>query len=518
MIGCLITPIILRQINKQQDVYYIKNNEIVREANFTEDDDIKIIESSDDLHYRLIDFSSGYTLKYPKEMKVDLSLAPIRTVIVDEDKQIEIYYDNFSDTINSPFVYTNYSNQFLENKRDHKKVVQQEVSINGMDVSLLMWQRDKLQRVHNDKNYYVSADIVKNEEEVYTVFIKSTVPFNNQEDYMSFLESFKLIERKGTPQFTTTFKNKKRDWNKETAAFYKQYFADDSTLTWGIFENSAPQSFEFLSNLESELNFTFDFLLKYQSLSSEGFPMKEMKNAYEHGRVVELTLQTMFLDGRDNASITYEILDGQHDNFIIEYAKQMKRFGHPVLFRLNNEMNGDWCVYSSYYSSKDTSLYKAVWQYIYRIFEDEGVDNVLWVWNPNDISFPNFKWNHYLNYYPGDEYVDIIGLTGYNTGTYYTGENWREFKAIYDPLYDEYMEVFNKPFMITEFGSNSVGGDKVKWINDMFDRIDHYDHVKVAIWWNGIDWDADKQPARIYRLDENEAIKDIFKDRLEAYR
>ena len=42
--------------------------------------------------------------------------------------------------------------------------------------------------------------------------------------------------------------------------------------------------------------------------------------------------------------------------------------------------------------------------------------NVLWVWNPNEKSFPNFTWNAMELYYPGNEYVDIIGLTGYNTG------------------------------------------------------------------------------------------------------
>lgn len=52
-----------------------------------------------------------------------------------------------------------------------------------------------------------------------------------------------------------------------------------------------------------------------------------------------------------------------------QYAKDMKEFGPPVLFRLNNEMNGDWCIYSSYFTSNDTELYKAVWRYIYHIFQ-----------------------------------------------------------------------------------------------------------------------------------------------------
>ena len=41
-------------------------------------------------------------------------------------------------------------------------------------------------------------------------------------------------------------------------------------------------------------------------------------------------------------------------------------------------------------------------------------------------------------YYPGDEYVDIVGLTAYNTGNYYPGENWSTF----DELYLEYYNTF----------------------------------------------------------------------------
>ncbi len=163
-------------------------------------------------------------------------------------------------------------------------------------------------------------------------------------------------------------------------------------------------------------------------------------------------------------------------------------------------------------------MYKEVWKYVYRIFKENGADNVLWVWNPHDISFPNFGWNHSLNYYPGDEYVDIVGMTGYNTGNYYPGEIWRGFNEIYDPLYKEYTELFKQPLMVTEFGSNSVGGDKIAWINEMFDNMKKYDRIKVAIWWNGIDWDPDMNPARIYRLDQNQEMINTFRERFKEYK
>ena len=162
-------------------------------------------------------------------------------------------------------------------------------------------------------------------------------------------------------------------------------------------------------------------------------------------------------------------------------------------------------------------MYKALWRHIRRIFDETGVDNVLWVWNPHDVSLPDFKWNHPLMYYPGDDVVDIIGITGYNTGTYFPGEKWRSFHDIYKPVQVNYSDWFDKPFMITEFGSNSVGGDKVAWIQEMFREIPAYDRIKVAVWWSGIDLDSAGRPGRIYLLDETAATIDAFRQGLQKY-
>ena len=117
-------------------------------------------------------------------------------------------------------------------------------------------------------------------------------------------------------------------------------------------------------------------------------------------------------------------------------------------------------------------------------------------------------------YYPGDEYVDVIGLTAYNTGTYYPGETWTEFDELYDGLYAEYMRLYDKPMMITEFASSSVGGNKANWIKNMFNHIGKYKNIKVAIWWDGADWDEHGNVARPYYIDETRDLLDIFREYL----
>lgn len=466
---------------------------------------------------KYVNSARGYQVNYPSQMKIDDSIQQVRTLIHDDQTQIEIYYDSFYNTVHDANKYINYSNNFIANKKDHLVEYNKNMKVSGKKVHVLKWHRNKLPMVENDKNYYFSAEVVKNKHEVFTIFIKSAQPIYNE---MDIVKSFKILKPTGkiaampSPLFKETAPES-RQLSEETKVVLQKYFSNDSSLTWGIFEPSAPGSMTRLNQMEERVNHEFDFLIRYSDLD-EQVPLHEFTNAYNEGKILELTLQTSH-SKIDDSSIFYDILNGKYDEYLHQYAKNIKEFGHPVLFRLNNEMNGDWCVYSSYYFSKDTDLYKQVWKYIYRVFESEQLDNVLWVWNPNHHSMPGFAWNHSVLYYPGDEYVDIVGLTAYNTGTYYSGEKWTNFYSLYQSLYHEYSALSAKPLMITEFGSNSVGGDKVQWIQNMFSHMDKFPRIKVAIWWSGTDWDRKGNPARIYRMDETEAVLDVFQLNLQKY-
>ncbi|HWR45031.1 glycoside hydrolase family 26 protein [Sporomusa sp.] len=476
------------------------------------DDDVKVTAYVDSRYERFTDYANGYSMLVPHGLTVDASLSPVVTVLANDTLRIEIFYDNFAGTQATANDYISYSNKFINNTREHSLLLDETYRQNGFTIHLLNWTRRPLQRVPNDKNYYSSIEIVKNQNEVYTILIKSTQPIHNAKEIAA---SFALTERQGIARFNMPAALDHTPRNAETRAFYDKFFSMTSPLRWGIFEPAAPQTFEKLDLLENQLNYTFPILVRYQSFD-ENLPSLALESAYARGRTVELTLQTSRYF-TDNSSAMYDILDGKYDDYFNLYAEQLKAFGHPVLFRLNNEMNGDWCWYSASYYSKDAELYKAVWRHVRTIFNDNGVDNVLWVWNPHDLSFPNFKWNHYLMYYPGDEYVDIIGLTGYNTGTYFHGEKWREFASIYPDTYAEYDRHFAKPFMITEFGSNSVGGNKAAWMTRMFDQIGQFNKIKIAIWWNGIDYDASGNPGRIYILDETDETTAAFRQGLKKF-
>ena len=302
----------------------------------------------------------------------------------------------------------------------------------------------------------------------------------------------------------------------EMQMFYDEVFSDDAGLTWGIFDKkSANEDASVLERYEKMLGAKPRVALTYVGLYKEpNTGICDILNRFfEYGFVTELTLQTLV--NEDGGNAMYDILAGEYDSSLTHLAQSVKEFGHPVLLRPLNEMNGDWCEYSAYNTSRDCSIYRKVYRYMHGIFKNQGADNVLWVWNPNCKSFPDYSWNEAMLYYPGDKYVDIVGMTAYNTGDYYTeyGERWQGFSELYDELYREYCERFSQPLMITEFACAEQGGDKRAWVREMFEKLPHYDRIKVAVWWNHVDFDPDNgNISRDYRID---TVSDIFKENLE---
>jgi len=463
-------------------------------------------------------YVDGYELYIENDMEVNTDNIGIVTVLESENKRVEIYKQSVHTT--SAEGYINYSNKFLGTANTYYDVMSWtsegiwEDSGEPRIVYYTQWSRDALSGIENDYNHYLCIDIPK-DFYVYTVFIKTNYRITDPAEFEHYEAHFRtFIPSVKAPSFESEMVHPDdREWNSETREFYDTYFHEDAQLSWGIFEPEVDYTgFQNLDAYEEYFEYDFPVLLSYSEVKNTSiFTINQrLENAYERGKILELTLQTNWTP---EGNMIYDILDGDYDEYLHDYAETIADFGHPVLFRLFNEMNGDWCPYSAYNYSKDTLLFREVYKYIYRIFEEEGAnENTIWIWNPNEGSFPNFKWNHTLMYYPGDEYVDIIGLTAYNTGTYYAGETWKTFTELYSDMYSQYSEWFDHPFMITEFACSSTGGDKEAWMKDMFRRIRNYDNIKIAIWWDGCDWDAEGNVARSYFLDETPGTLEIFKD------
>ena len=80
---------------------------------------------------------------------------------------------------------------------------------------------------------------------------------------------------------------------------------------------------------------------------------------------------------------------------IAKHLGRLKNLGVPVLWRPLHEASGGWF----WWGASGEDAYKALYKYMYTYFtEEKNLDNLIWIWNGQ-----NEKW------YPGDDYVDIVG-------------------------------------------------------------------------------------------------------------
>lgn len=87
----------------------------------------------------------------------------------------------------------------------------------------------------------------------------------------------------------------------------------------------------------------------------------------------------------------------------------------PVIFRPFHEFDGNWFWWGAAYSTAEE--YKQVWRFTVEYLRDtKNVHNVLYAFSP-DNSYTNSAL--YLSRYPGDDYVDILGMDNY--GDFSTG-------------------------------------------------------------------------------------------------
>lgn len=395
--------------------------------------------------------------------------------------------------------YILYSNRSLQEGWATIKVREfKKLNIKGYPAWIWEWTRDKV--APGDLNYYREYHLLVSRT-VYTFLFKTDAEhFQEATRSLSYiLQSWEPLPPTNKPTFPEP-QRVEREVRIE-GLHHRLIIPKDKTL-WGILNPHKLGKLEYFQQLiplEERLNHRFEFLITYAAFDTR-FDLGELRRLYDDGRILMVALQPWWY-GKKNDTSLIDLLKGKYDDILREWAHQFKTIGDPVFVRFGNEMNGDWSTWSAWFYGKDTDIFKMAWDYVYRIFKEEGATNVIFVFNPHDRSFPNFKWNHYLLYYPGSQTVDWIGLTGYNNGTSYPADLWREFDTIYGPLYREYMYYFkDKPFIITEFASNEIGGDKANWIRRAMESLaTNYPNIKIAVWFNQIDgkwlYNLDSSPA-----------------------
>lgn len=260
-------------------------------------------------------------------------------------------------------------------------------------------------------------------------------------------------------------------------------------LLWGFALDGYPITTDKMKAMESETGLMSDitvFFLQWpfpENIKDAGFPRESLETIWNSGAVPCLTWEPMYYKDNKETMIPYShILNGSYDSYIIAFANQAKLWGKPFIIRFAHEMNIQryhWGTEEKDYSSESPLIYRRMFQYIVSVFRKAGAHNVLWAFCPNAESVPNTSynknasWNIIKNYYPGDDYIDLFGIDGYNWGTTQKKEkhgwdsHWRSFSEIFQSARNELLSISQKKdIIIFETATVSQGGNKVLWIKE----------------------------------------------------
>lgn len=192
-----------------------------------------------------------------------------------------------------------------------------------------------------------------------------------------------------------------------------------------------------------------------------------------------------------------DIISGVHDTLIRTRAQASAAVGQKFFLRWGHEMNGNWYPWTGFSNGASTAAsakYIAAYRHIHDVFTAAGATNVIWVFCPNVDSVPTAAWNDWINYYPGDAYVDWMGVDGYNWGTSQVGSTWQAFPDIAGRIYAG-LAAKGKPVMIPETASTELGGDKAAWIASILPALKtSFPAIKALVWFHmtkETDWRVD---------------------------
>lgn len=201
----------------------------------------------------------------------------------------------------------------------------------------------------------------------------------------------------------------------------------------------------------------------------------------------DFDVKKIFDEGSDEYKLMMKDID-----IIISYLKPLRDKRIPVIWRPLHEAGGMW-----FWWGRDAEACKHLWHVMYQKFDEAGLDNLLWAFTPaaawQQPFAEGFRW------YPGDEYVDIVGFDIYNVSNaktchddYYqmlrkqcpdklvavtecgnmatissqwqAGAKWLFFMPWYD--YGRTSNPSSQAFSSTEHGCASVGWWQDAWSQD----------------------------------------------------
>ncbi|MBK1878770.1 glycoside hydrolase family 26 protein [Pelagicoccus mobilis] len=187
------------------------------------------------------------------------------------------------------------------------------------------------------------------------------------------------------------------------------------------------------------------------------------------------------LPGGSKEEVYAEMLD-RLARFLLS-AKTEEGGPVPVIFRPYHEHTGSWFWWGQKLCT--TEEYLELWKYTIEFLQGKGVHNVLWAYSAAS-GFDTEA--DFLERYPGDEYIDIVGFDIYQRKVFGKGAYMAGLKKGLD-IVSKVGRERGKIVILAETGLESVP-DPEWWTGTLWSSIEMYPLSYVLFWRNAYNQDS----------------------------
>jgi hypothetical protein len=196
------------------------------------------------------------------------------------------------------------------------------------------------------------------------------------------------------------------------------------------------------------------------------FPLSAVQEIHQAGKTPFIRMMARTSLEQNVADPNYSlqnIIDGQFDNDLLQWFSQASATGFPMLIEFGTEVNGEWFPWNGLYNGGgvttgygDPALadgperFVAAYRHIIDLSRQAGANNLTWFFHLDSYGQPEIAWNDFENYYPGDDYIDWIGVSVYGPLSQNDEFEWFEHKL--NRVYERIKIMTDKPIAILETG------------------------------------------------------------------
>ncbi|MFM7068277.1 MAG: glycoside hydrolase family 26 protein, partial [Actinomycetes bacterium] len=268
---------------------------------------------------------------------------------------------------------------------------------------------------------------------------------------------------------------------------------------FGLHTPDAPFWFGEFEELGGMVGKSPSSVLFFQNFS-QSFPTEALQSSWRRNALPIITWEPTIPNSAIGQPKLKDLTSGSWDRYLDAWARAAASFDKPIVIRFAHEMNGVWYTWSEGAWGNQPGDYVKAWRYIHDRFTAAGADNVIWMWNPNRVDYQRTPLE---TVYPGDEYVDWVGISGYYRRT----NGASNFDATFSRTLEAIAAITTKPIFVGEAGADSgdLAGD-VAWIADFFRGLAGHPGIVGFAWFNqaksGNDWRLQRAPELLSAFSE----------------